>query len=270
VVRYHDRVARVYDLIYDDDPYWRFYREVTWRQMKPHLPRDADSRVLDAGGGTGIWALRLAKAGLRVTIADISERMLDVARDKAARAGLSDRIECVHADIAGLDGLPSAGFDFALAEGDPISFCRDARAAARALFRVLRPGACLLASVDGTWAALDHVVAEGGIDGLEAFIRHGRTEFLAKDPDERFPTRTFTPPEFRGLLTGAGFEILSLTGRTVLPVRALRDRLADRDFFDRLLALEIRLHAEEALLGRAGHLAAVARRPASAADGKSD
>jgi hypothetical protein len=34
--RYHDRVARQYDAIYDD-PYWAFHDELTWRMVKPHL-----------------------------------------------------------------------------------------------------------------------------------------------------------------------------------------------------------------------------------------
>src|SRR4051794_10302591 len=29
--RYHDRVARQYDSIYDEDPYWAFHDELTWR-----------------------------------------------------------------------------------------------------------------------------------------------------------------------------------------------------------------------------------------------
>ena len=40
--RYHNRVARQYDAIYDD-PYWAFHDELTWRSIKPHLPRDANA-----------------------------------------------------------------------------------------------------------------------------------------------------------------------------------------------------------------------------------
>ena len=39
--RYHDRVARQYDAIYDD-PYWAFHDELTWRldQAAPAARRD--------------------------------------------------------------------------------------------------------------------------------------------------------------------------------------------------------------------------------------
>ena len=38
--RYHDRVARQYDSIYED-PYWAFHDELTWRLVKPAFPRNA-------------------------------------------------------------------------------------------------------------------------------------------------------------------------------------------------------------------------------------
>ena len=34
---YHDRVAGKYDQIYDS-PYWRFYRDISWRHLQGFLP----------------------------------------------------------------------------------------------------------------------------------------------------------------------------------------------------------------------------------------
>ncbi len=50
-------------------------------------------RVLDIGCGTGSVALLCAGKGARVTAIDISPQMLDVARAKAAAAGLDKNIE---------------------------------------------------------------------------------------------------------------------------------------------------------------------------------
>jgi ubiquinone/menaquinone biosynthesis C-methylase UbiE len=258
---YHDRVARKYDAIYDGDAYWKFDREITWNHLKPLLPRDAGARLLDAGGGTGLWGLRLARSGYRVTIADTSAAMLDVAREKIARTASQWPVEVVLSDIADLKEFDAASFEMVVAEGDPISFCREPRAAARALCRVLVPGGVVVASVDGKYAALDHFLEEGDLGALERFLIDGRTEWLAKDARERFPTRAFSPAELRSLFEAAGFHVLSLIGKTVLPIRRLRERLADRETYVRLLHLETRLHAEEALLGQAAHLEIAARRP---------
>ncbi|WP_433620967.1 GNAT family N-acetyltransferase [Nocardia sp. CA-120079] len=63
-----------------------------------HLP-DRRVRVLDAGGGNGIDAVRLARAGHHVTVVDTSTRSLQATRGRAAQAGVEDRIECHASDV---------------------------------------------------------------------------------------------------------------------------------------------------------------------------
>src|SRR5256885_5642867 len=79
--RYHDRVARQYDSIYDD-PYWHFHDELTWRTVKPHVPRDLAAQCLDLGCGTGKWGLKLLKSGFATTFVDHSAAMIEQARRK--------------------------------------------------------------------------------------------------------------------------------------------------------------------------------------------
>lgn len=56
--------------------------------------------VLDVGCGTGALCLRAAKRGARVKAIDISPGMLDIARQKAEEAGLSQSIEFVEMGVA--------------------------------------------------------------------------------------------------------------------------------------------------------------------------
>src|SRR5438128_4435255 len=79
--RYHDRVARQYDAIYDD-PYWHFHDELTWRSIKPHLPRDLSAACCDLGCGTGKWGLKLLKSGFATTFVDHSAAMVEQVREK--------------------------------------------------------------------------------------------------------------------------------------------------------------------------------------------
>src|SRR5512147_2712375 len=88
--RYHDRVARQYDSIYDD-AYWAFHDELTWRTIRPHLPRDLSAACLDLGCGTGKWGLRVLKSGFPTTFVDHSGAMIDEARAKAATLGAKAR-----------------------------------------------------------------------------------------------------------------------------------------------------------------------------------
>lgn len=110
------------------------------RLLVERAVRDGD-RVLDAGAGTGSTALMAArKVGRsgKVTLFDLSDDMLDVARDKAALAGLEERLDFYAGDMVRLP-FPDGLFDVVLST---YSLCPlyDPAKGALELYRVLRPG----------------------------------------------------------------------------------------------------------------------------------
>lgn len=98
--------------------------------------------VLDAACGTGRYAIPLAQAGARVTGIDVSEVMLDLARQKASEHGLS--VDLRAADLRQLP-FPDASFDVTVCA---LALCHlpELRQAASELSRVLRPGGRLIVS----------------------------------------------------------------------------------------------------------------------------
>jgi deazaflavin-dependent oxidoreductase (nitroreductase family) len=58
--------------------------------------------VLEVGCGTGTETLNLARMGVRVIATDVSSKMLDVLRRKAAAAGLSDLVVPIHSRPSGI------------------------------------------------------------------------------------------------------------------------------------------------------------------------
>src|SRR5437763_494795 len=155
--RYHDRVARQYDSIYDD-PYWEFHDELTWRMIKPHLPRDSSAACCDLGCGTGKWGLKLLKSGYATTFVDNSAAMIEQVRGKLAEMGeaKAKKATLVVADIVDIPMLASDSFALTLAMGDPLSICSDPAHAAREMFRIARRGGIVIATADNKLAALDH------------------------------------------------------------------------------------------------------------------
>src|SRR3954464_15274536 len=150
--RYHDRVARQYDAMYDD-PYWHFHDELPGGIIKPHLPRDATAACCDLGCGTGKWGLKLLKSGFATTFVDHSAAMVEQARRKAEELGAKGkRATLLVADIVDLSAIPSEGFELTLAMGDPLSICSDAAAAAREMHRVSKPGGVVIATADNKLA----------------------------------------------------------------------------------------------------------------------
>src|SRR4051794_17236627 len=152
--RYHDRVARQYDSIYDD-PYWEFHDELTWRLIKPHLPREAHAPCADLGCGTGKWGLKLLKSGFAVTFVDHAAAMIEQTRAKVQTMGpRAVRATLLVADIVELSMIEGNTMALTVAMGDPLSICSDPAAAARQMFRITRPSGIVIASADNKFAAL--------------------------------------------------------------------------------------------------------------------
>lgn len=258
--RYHDRVASRYDQVYDD-AYWRFHDELTWRAVKPHLPRDLNSPCIDLGCGTGKWGLKLLKTGFPTTFLDHSPAMIDETKAKLEALGpKSKKASTLVADIIDLSPLPSDHFTLALAMGDPLSICSDPARAVREMFRTLRPGGVVIATADNKLAALDHFIERGDLDDLERFLRTNKTHWLTDNQKEQFELTMFTPHTLRNLFESAGFEIVALVGKTILPLRKHQPLLEDDRAVERLLKLEHELAKDPSAAARASHLQVTARK----------
>ncbi len=258
--RYHNRVAKQYDAIYDD-AYWRFHDAVTWELVKPHLPTNANARCLDHGCGTGKWGLKLMKSGYAVTFADHAPAMVGKVREKLAAMGAKAvGSTAVEADIAQMDMIESDQFALTLAMGDPLSICSNPQRAANELFRCCAPGGVVVATADNRLAGFNALLGRGDLDGLQQLAKTGRTRWVTGDAAEQFELHTFLPSELRRLFERSGFEVLGVVGKTVLPIREHRELLGDRDAYRRLLKLELDLCRDPLHAARAGHLQIAARR----------
>jgi len=152
----YDRYARL--LSFGQDPRWRSF-------LVSRIPPDAH-RVLDVASGTAAVAIGLARAEPARTIVGIdqSAEMLAAGRERAAQAGLADRIELREGRA---EDLP-----FGDAEFDAVSFTYllryvdDLPQTLRELARVVRPG--------GTVAMLEFALPRGGWRPLwELYVRVG-------------------------------------------------------------------------------------------------
>ncbi len=258
VQRYHDRVARRYDDIYDD-AYWLWHDTLTWDHLKAHLPTNPALPVLDLGCGTGKWGLKLAKSGFSVTCVDISGAMIERARRKFGESGFDDRCSFVQADICDLSSLPKGEFSLAVAFGEPICCASSPQKALKQIRKRLTEDGILVATFDNRWAALDYYLERGQLKEMNAFIGSGQTHWLTKDADEQFELHTYAPSQVVKLLERCGFEVIDLVGKTVLPMRRYRSYLEDAVQRRAWLKIEKRLWRDPAAIGRAAHIQVAAR-----------
>jgi demethylmenaquinone methyltransferase/2-methoxy-6-polyprenyl-1,4-benzoquinol methylase len=139
-------VASRYDLMNDlmSMGLHRVWKDIMINTLNPPKS-EAPFALLDVAGGTGDIAFRAAKAagaGFRATVCDINADMLQVGRDRAAKAHLDDRVAFVEGNAEAL-AFPDRAFDaYTIAFG--IRNVPRIDLALAEAFRVLRPGSRLL------------------------------------------------------------------------------------------------------------------------------
>jgi ubiquinone/menaquinone biosynthesis C-methylase UbiE len=143
-------------------------------------------RVLDVACGTGLVAIaatRAVSAAGRVVGIDLSARMVDAARRRAAERS-ADNVDFLRMDAQRL-ALPDARFDVALCALG-LMYMQDPAAALAEMRRILRPGGRVVLAVWGEaarcgWSALFPIVdAEVTTDVCPLFFHLGQPDMLAR------------------------------------------------------------------------------------------
>lgn len=83
---------------------------------------DGIETVFDGGGGCGRFSILLAKQGCKVTHFDISQPMIDKAKELAEKAGVLDRMTFVKGALEDLSSYEDGTFDLVMSFDAPISY----------------------------------------------------------------------------------------------------------------------------------------------------
>ena len=186
---------------------------VVWDAVRALLDgsgRTGEQSVLDIGGGTGGFAVRLAGLGHRVTVVDPSPDALAALARRADEEDVSDRVTGLQGDLGDLRELvPDAfgqGVDLVLCHG-VLGLVDDPAAALETISSVLRPGGALSLLVNQRHAAV-LARAMAGHFGQAREILEGEQPDRARDRGER----RFTAEEVAQLLGVAGFTTTTTHG----------------------------------------------------------
>jgi S-adenosylmethionine-dependent methyltransferase len=179
-----------------------------WAALDPLVGADSPLRVLDVGGGSGMFAVPLARLGHDVTVVDPSADALATLRRRADTAGVGARVHAVQGDgdllhevlpvtDDGLGGYDS-GYDVALCHY-VLEVVDDPAVTLREIARALRPGGQVsIATANRAGAVLARAVAGHPVEALA----------LLEDRDPapgraRPARRRFTPADLLALVEGA-------------------------------------------------------------------
>jgi len=109
IERNWDEMAKAYeDFTESNDSY---SSSIEWPCIQKMLPQLNNKRILDLGCGTGRFSFYFEKENpLSVLAVDISEQMLNIAKEKAKKNG--SKVKFIKADISNMDIYNNEKFDF--------------------------------------------------------------------------------------------------------------------------------------------------------------
>ena len=247
------------------------HRYILDKYLKPGL------EVLDVGCGPGRFALHIAKTGASVTLIDISERQLELARIKLSEAGVLDRVRGLQRlDVLSLSSLDDGAYDLVVCYGSVLSYtCERHADALRELARVVKAGGTVIVSVTALYGTMRLI---GSLDAVAFAERpnnhldwqgllHGRNVMLTTNGSPEFhqPMALFNSVGLAAALKDAGLETVELaTSNPLVSIGSAMDRVSQNAASAKHLEeLEIALCQCPGLIEAGEHLIAVARKRAS-------
>lgn len=212
---------------------------VVWSVLRAELSRRAEEgplRVLDAGGGTGGFAVPLAEEGHTVTVVDPSPDALAALSRRAAERGVAGRVTAVQGDADSLLDLAGADSADVVLCHSVLEVVDDPVATVSAVNAVLSPGGCVSVLVANRAAAVLSRALGGHFTAAAAVL---------DDPDGRSgpndtALRRFDLATAEALLARCGLQVEQVHGVRVvadLVPGALLD--TEPGALDALLALEL-------------------------------
>ena len=139
--QYND-IAALYDMLSEgnDGMIWFMH---SLEEIVKKLPGNAN--VLDCSCGTGNHAIWFARQGYHVYASDISEGMLDAAKEKARKEKVN--IVFFRSTWTELPGMTDEHFDLVVAPGNSLSHLENVNMAVdvfRSIKKIIRPGGCFV------------------------------------------------------------------------------------------------------------------------------
>ncbi|RZS34781.1 2-polyprenyl-3-methyl-5-hydroxy-6-metoxy-1,4-benzoquinol methylase [Herbihabitans rhizosphaerae] len=221
----------------------------------------AAPRVVDVGGGSGVWAVPLAVAGCTVTVIEPSPNALATLQRRAAEAGVSDRVTATQGDSDALTALvPAGSADLVLGHG-MLEVVDEVKTAIAAMAETVAPGGAVSVLVANRFAAVLHRAIAGRLVDARR---------LLDDPAGELPgagdqlLRRFDTEGLRQVLTDAGLAVELVQGYGVLsdlvPGAVLESQPGAADS---LAELELVAATTPQLRDVASQLHAIARKPSN-------
>ncbi len=266
--------AKTVDRAADVSAFWRLSDEIITEIVRREIaPYCTDSSLtMDAGGGTGRWAIKLSEV-LRgkIVVFDRSVAMLAKASENIDKSNASNYISIVEGDLTQIDDFTDNSVDNIVSIYSPLSFIYEQDKAAKELFRILKPGGRILIMSHGYHNALASKINNyrAGAKELQRLAGEQRVKWASHVPE----LVTHSKESIEKLFSDAGFQIQKTYGVPVFVQPGLEDfdpdnkkkssvseYLENPDIFKSVFKLEMKFNAEETVANRGMNMFMLAKK----------
>lgn len=178
----------------------------------------SNGQILDIGAGPGVYSIELAQKGYDVTLFDLSQNLLDIAKVKMEQKGFFDN-SYICDDARNIHQFDSNSFDGILLMGPLYHVIseNDRQKILDNVYRILRPNGIAIIAYLNSWGVIRAGLNEFPDEYKNAsFLKRYLSEFSRRVNDEGEEGFTdvylTTPPIAENTLKEAGFNILSYAG----------------------------------------------------------
>lgn len=255
--------------------FWKLSDSIIEAIIKKHIPQNIaeDSVILDAGGGTGRWIIRLSSMyKSKFILYDLSEDMLIQARQNLEKTGVKSKVQIIQGDITDMRAVKNNSVDYIISVYNPISFVYQKEKAVAEMFRVLKKSGTMFIMGQGYYNAIyskinNYSASAKELDELES-------EFLVKWNSYVPPLNIFSKESLEDLLKEAGFGNIVSYGVTVFAQPGLEDfdlenkqksKISERlendpKFFKKVFELEMKFNGSPETVNRGMNIISVAKK----------
>jgi len=275
VTSYFNNKADNYDDV-DNQLYWvlsdDFFKEVLKREL-PNILSDSEIRLLDAGAGTGRWSFFINEIfknqyKIKGTLIDISEKMLEVAKNKFERLGLVSTFNFLHGNIEEMPEIKESYYNLAISFYNVINFVENPNKALSEINRKLEDGGIHISILTSKYHGYYFSVLTNRLNQLEKIETESKIQFNDSMP----PIHCFSAEEAKQLYLSAGFSKVKVMGgpNFIYPgmeetkvhgnTEEIQNKLADKEFYKKILNLELKNYNNSDIIGRANALMVIAQK----------
>ncbi len=255
--------------------FWRLSDDIILGVIAKYIKNSPTKKpvILDAGGGTGRWIRMMSqKYNSKFILYDLSEDMLNVARNKESLKNIKDRLEIVHGDIQKMSKIKDSSLDYITSIYNPISFVKNPVLFFKEIKRVLKKGGVGMVMSQGFPNAI--------ASKINNYLASGK-ELNVLDKDEKVkwnnnltPLNVFSKESFENLVLKAGLKVVKTYGIPVFlqpgpedfdSENTQRSRVStkletDEDFYKAVYKLEMKYNSNESMVNRGMNLMVVVQK----------